>query len=377
MKIKILQEKLNEGLVNVERTTGKDTTLPILSNVLFRADKNFLNLFATNLETSVAWKILSKNEKEGSVVLPAQAFSGFIASLPNKPIDILLDGQLLTVVCEGVRSVFKGIITDEFPVLPINTDGESLIIRARELCGALSQVVGFTSPSTIKPEIAGVYFSLTKNLIKIVATDSFRLGEKTILLNTKETILKPRALILPQRAVREIVALFGSADGDVKIYFIPNQITIELLEEGVEQPKIQFVARLIEGEYPDYQAIIPSKFLARAEFSKKEFTNHIKSAGLFSGKTNEIGVRVEQKNTTLRVYSQSPELGEYEGDLKAIKIEGEDTLVAFNCKFLLDGLNAISGDRCVLELSGNDGPGVLKPQNTADFLYIVMPIKKN
>lgn len=377
MKIKILQEKLNECLSNIERITGKDSTLPILGNILIKTEKNFLNLLATNLETGVAWRILSKTERDGSIALPAQAFAGFINSLPNKSIDISVEGALMTVVCDGRKSIFKGVVADEFPVLPINTEGDLLEVGAHDLCDALAQVVGFTSLSTVKPEIAGVYLAISNGVVKIVATDSFRLGEKTLSLGVKAGAGISHLLILPQRAVREIIALFGSSKGNLKIYFSPNQITIEMMMEEMEQPKIQFVTRLIEGEFPDYQAIIPSKSSLRLVFSKKEFINHIKSASLFASKTNEIGFGVSQKSTSVRIYSQSSDLGEYEGDMRVLEAEGEDIAVSFNYKFLLDGLNVLNGDKCVLELSGDDGPGVLKSADKPDFIYIVMPIKKN
>jgi len=378
MKTKILQEKLNECLLNIERVVGKDTTLPILNNILLKTEKNLLTLSATNLETGVVWKILSKNEKDGNIALPAQAFANFINSLPNKSIEITVDGFLATISCEGRKSVFKGLATDEFPALPINTENEPLIINSKVFCESLSQVVSFTSISSIKPEITGVYLVISKEFMKIVATDSFRLGEKTLnLSSTEKTIKDARAIILPQRAVREIVALFGAYNKDIKIYFTPNQITIELMMEEIQQPKIQFVTQLIEGEFPDYEAIIPTKSSLAAVFSKKEFINHIKSASLFASKTNEVELRISAKKGMIVIYGQSAELGEYEGEMKADSIEGEDTTISFNYKFLLDGLNVLDGDRCVLELSNNDGPGLIKADQKPDFIYIVMPIKKD
>jgi len=201
MKTKILQEKLNECLLNIERVVGKDTTLPILNNILLKTEKNLLTLSATNLETGVVWKILSKNEKDGNIALPAQAFANFINSLPNKSIEITVDGFLATISCEGRKSVFKGLATDEFPALPINTENEPLIINSKVFCESLSQVVSFTSISSIKPEITGVYLVISKEFMKIVATDSFRLGEKTLnLSSTEKTIKDARAIILPTKS---------------------------------------------------------------------------------------------------------------------------------------------------------------------------------
>lgn len=378
MKTKILQEKLNECLLNIERVVGKDTTLPILSNILIKTEKNFLTLSATNLETGVVWRILSKNERDGSIALPAQTFANFINSLPNKSIEITVDGLSATISCEGRKSVFKGLATDEFPVLPINTESESLTMNGKIFCESLSKVIGFTSLSSIKPEIAGVYVDILKEFIKIVATDSFRLGEKTLKLpSTEKAIQNTRAIIIPQRAVREIIALFGSYDKDIKIYFAPNQITIELIMEEIQQPKIQFVTQLIEGEFPDYEAIIPTKSSLSAVFSRKEFIDHIKSASLFASKTNEVELKISVKKGIIIIYGQSADLGEYEGEMKVDSIEGEETAVSFNCKFLLDGLSVLDGDQCVLELSGNDGPGLLKASQKPDFIYIVMPIKRD
>ena len=98
---------------------------------------------------------------------------------------------------------------------------------------------------------------------------------------------------------------------------------------------------------------------------------------MFSVKTNEVVLKILSKNSSVQVYSQSSELGEYEGEIKTLEVKGEDATVSFNYKFLLDGLNVLSGDQCVLELSGDDGPGVLKSDKNTDFIYIVMPIKKN
>jgi DNA polymerase III subunit beta len=377
MKTKILQEKLYQAVSKVEKITGKDVTLPILSNILLRAEKNSLTAIATNLETGISWKLLSKTEDEGSIALPAQTFSGLVGSFPGGSVSIESDNGSVTVLGDRRKSTLKGLNAEEFPALPINTSGEYLNIRADVFCQALSQVVNFTSSSSIKPEITGVYVFFGNNEIKIVATDSFRLGEKTIKMPKSKALTKDYAIILPARAVKEIISIFGDKQSNINIFLTTNQVTIDIDPgDDATQPQIQFVSRLIEGDFPDYRAIIPTSSAASMSFSKKEILNHLKSAGLFAGKGNEIVVRLSQKDAILTISSQSAELGEYESELKLGDATGGDITVTFNYRFLVDGLSSIKDDKCVFEFSSDDGPGVLKPADDPDFICILMPIKK-
>lgn len=377
MKAIVLQEKLKEGLANVEKITGKESTLPILNNILVKAEKNFLNLVATNLETGVSWKILSKTEKEGMAVLPAQTFSSYVGSLPNKSIEINSDNSLITVSSEKSKSVIKGLNTEEFPALPINLEGEAVIVAGDVFCQALGQVVNFTSISSIKPEISGVYLVFKKDSIKAVATDSFRLGEKTVNLSKKQNLSKDYSMILPQRAVKEIISMFSEAGVNIKIYFSPNQITIESITDEAGRAQVQYVSRLIEGEFPNYEEIIPTEYKTKITAPRKDFLTQIKSASLFSGKINEVNLKVAAKDGVIRVYSQAAELGEYQSEMKLAAADGEDMGISFNYKFLIDGLSAIRSDNFVFDFSSEDGAGVLRPAEDPSFLYILMPIKKD
>jgi DNA polymerase-3 subunit beta len=377
MKVTILQEKLKEGLASVEKITGKESTLPILNNILIKTNKNFLDIVATNLETGILWRILSKTEKEGVAVLPAQTLSGFIASLPHKSVEISSEGALTTITSEKYKSILKGFAADEFPALPINVEGEAIEIKSDLFCEALAQVANFTSLSSVKPEIAGVYLVFNKDSIKAVATDSFRLGEKTLNLPKKQELSKNYSLILPQRAVKEIIGIFSGLNQNIKIFFAPNQITIELISEEMDRPQIQYVSRLIEGEFPNYEEIIPKEFKTRAVFSRKEFLGHVKSASLFSGKVSEVNLKITTKDSNMEIYSQTSDVGEYQSEMKLAEVGGDDLVISFNHKFLVDGLAVVKGDDCVFEFSGEDGAGVLRPADGGGFLYILMPIKKN
>lgn len=375
MRLIILQEKLKQGLAAVERVALKSLTLPILNNVLLRTNKNFLNLSATDLEIGISWWTLAKIEEEGTIVIPAQSISSLIGLLPNKPINITSKDLSVSIECGNQKSSFRGLNAEDFPIIPQVTENDSVKVSGLIFCQGLSRVVNIPAISTTKPEIAGVYFVFQGNTIKMASTDSFRLGEKTITL--KKIKEGKTSFILPQRAAKEIINLF-SQEKEIKIYFSPNQVMFESLMEETEATKIRLVSRLIEGEFPDYEAIIPQKLETEIVLSKKEFLNQIKSAGIFSGKTNEVKLTVDPDKKQVEIFSQSQDLGEYQGQTQ-VKIKGKEMKISFNCKFLTEGIltGGEQKEEIILGLTSEEGAAVLKQLDDPSYIYILMPIKKN
>lgn len=377
MKLIILRDKLKEGLNIVERISGKSLTLPVLTTVLLSAEKNFLNLAATDLEVGVNWWILAKTEKEGRVLLPTKILSNFLNFLPNKPLSLEEKNQILFVEAENYQTQIKGANPEDFPIIPSTPREDFIELPAGLFCQSLSQVVDIALFSQARPEISGVYFAFQKDLIKMVATDSFRLGEKKLFLDKSKP--PPRltgkevSFILPQKTAREIINIF-SEEKDLKIYFSPNQVLFESLMEETSHPKIQLTSRLVEGEYPNYQEIIPKKFETQIVLDRNEFLNQIKTASLFSGRINEVKLKVDLKKGGLALFSQNPDLGEHQSFLPA-KIKGEGLEIAFNWRFLIDGLLNIKSPEVIFELNGEEGPGVLRPVADASYIYLAMPIK--
>ncbi len=376
MKSIILQEKLKDGLNIVEKISSKSLTLPMLNNILISAEKNFLNLSATDLEIGINWWSLAKIEKEGKIAIPSRLFFNFVNLLPNKKINIEKENNNLIVGCENRETQIKGFSAEEFPIIPKITEGESISINSSSFCQSINQVVDIAIPSTTRPEISGVYFLFQKDLITIVTTDSFRLGEKKIFLKNHFSLKKDYSLILPQKTAREVINIFGEKDKELKIYFSPNQVMFESFMEETKHPQIQLASKIIEGEYPNYQEIIPKKYTTSLRFDKNEFLNQIKSASLFSGKINEVKIKANPKEKKIEIFSQSPEIGNYNSSVLG-KIKGEPVEISFNHRFLLDGLLNIKSSEVAFELNGDSGPGVLKPVGDGSYIYVVMPIKSS
>jgi DNA polymerase-3 subunit beta len=372
MKLIILKEKLKKGINIVERVSQKSLTLPILQNTLLKTDKNFLKLSTTNLESGISWQGLAKIEKEGQICIPTKFLSSLLNFLPDKPITLESKDFTLSLKCENYTTKIKGINPEEFPIIPQNKEGDVVNINSVKFCQALGQIVNIPSPSTSRPEISGILFVIQKDLIKIVATDSFRLAEKKIF--SKNKLSKDYSLILPQSAAKEIIGIFGEKEGNLNIYLSSNQVLFEYKTEGVVQPQIQFTSRLIEGEYPNYEEIIPKKYETRIQTQKKDFLNQIKTASLFSGKINEVKLNVGADKGKIEVLSQSPDLGEYKGFFKGT-IKGKNLSISFNHRFLIDGISGIKGGELNFELTDEGGPAALKPLIDKDYIYIIMPIK--
>jgi DNA polymerase-3 subunit beta len=378
MNLFILQEKLKEGLNAVERIVSKSLTLPVLNNVLIKTDKNFINLAATDLEIGINWWSLAKIEKRGEIAIPISLLSGLFSLLPKKQINLQIKDGFLQVECDDFETKLKGVSAEEFPIIPQISTEDYIELDSSIFCQGLAQVADVAVVSQARPEISGVYFSFFRDVIKLAATDSFRLGEKTLSLGKTGIKIKDSdkevSFILPQKTAKEIINIFGEKEEKIRIYFSPNQVMFEDQMTETVHPRVQMVSRLIEGEYPAYQEIIPKKCETQVILSRGEFLNQIKIASLFSGKISEIKFKVDPKKSGVEISSQNADLGEHRSFL-AGKVKGEAVEVSFNHRFLADGLLNIKSSEIVFELSKEEGPAVLKPVGDQSYLYVVMPIK--
>lgn len=388
MKLTILQNKLKLSIELVSRLAGKSFSLPILTNVLLETEKNFLSLTTTDLELAIKCWILAKIEEQGAITVPAPILANTIQLLPDKNLRLLTDNHRLIIETQSYRTEIQGLSSDDFPVIPEESSGICIKLPAFDFCQALEQISDIAVTSTARPEMAGIYFLFQKDLIKMAATDSFRLGEKTLFLQQPLDIKENYSLILPQRAAREIINIFGEREVGkaeartperkaIKVFLGPNQILLESLMPEIDHPQFRLVSRLIEGEYPNYQEIIPKKYETQIVLDRQEFLKQIKLASLFSGKVNEVKIKVVPKKEIIEILSQSPEIGQHYS-LLPCRIKGEGQEISFNYKFLIDGLLKMKSSEVIFELTKrNDeiGPGVLKPVGDPSYIYVLMPVQ--
>lgn len=376
MKLTAPKEKVKEGLSIAERICAKSSALPILTNVLLTAEKNTLRISATDLEIAVQYSILAKNEKEGSLVVAPRVLSQFAGLVSGQHLALSTKDANLEIQSAEFRASFKGLNPEEFPIIPSpKNNDDSFEVEAGALCQGLSSVVGFVGQTQARPEISGVLFLLQKKELKLASTDSFRLAEKTLFL--KKDAGSERSFILPQKAARELVSMLGERSGKTTVTFSSSQAVFDYIQEGQPQePQIRLVSRLIEGEYPPYQDVIPTSYSTTVLVDKEELMNHVKAASLFAGRMNDVHISVDPGKKHMEIGSKSLEVGENTSVLQ-VRASGDAISIAFNWRFLGEGIAQIKDRDVQLLFSGQEGPLLMKPAQKEEqgFLYVAMPIK--
>lgn len=369
MKILCLQENLKNALSTAERIIGKNLTLPILNNILLKAEKGRLQISSTNLEIGINYWIQCKIEKEGEITVLAKTLSSFVSNLPNKKIEIEGKDQILSIKCEGYKAKIKSHTADEFPIIPKIQSQKEALVDCFDLKEGLQQVAAMTAVSEARPEISGVLFNFSKKSLKLAATDSFRLAEKNIFIESSFE----EKIILPQKTALELTRVLADKESlskkeeKIKIIIGPGQA---MFDAG----HIQVVSRLIDGQYPDYQQIIPASFQTKITTSKDELVKAIRIASLFSGKINEAKIVIFPGKNIMEISSQSADIGENKTQINA-EAEGKSQEISFNWRYLLDGLNNIGSKNIFLGMNSDAGPTAIKPVGDENYLYVVMPIK--
>jgi len=374
MNLSILKENLKQGLSIVGHLAGKNVNLPILNNILVDIKKDGVKLVTTNLEIGITNYLRGKVEEEMSFTIDSKIFSDYINLLPNKKIDLIKEDGILKIECENYKTKIKIEASEDFPLIPQIEKKDKKSAKIKDFKQALSRVIFSVSNNEARMELSGVLFSFNKNKLTLAATDSYRLAEKEIEIeSTVEG--EEKKIIVPARTIQEVLRILSNLDsviGDnnkIDFYISDNQILFTI-------DSIELISRLIEGQYPDYKQIIPASGKTSAIISRSEFIRAIKASALFS-KTgiNDINLDFPEGKNQVVVSSASGNTGENITTIEA-EIKGLDNSIVVNYQYLLDGLNNIDEDNVKIEIIDGNTPCVVKPLNEKSYLYIIMPIKQ-
>lgn len=361
MKLQVTQENLNRALNAVARIASSRGTLPILANVALKTTQNRLSVAATNLDVAITCFIGAKVSQEGSITVPARLMQDFVSSLPSGVIDFNLNNNKLEIKTDQYQSIINSVSAEDFPTMPAITGGKSLEISVDSFKSALSQVVGAASSDETRPVLTGVYLA-GGDKMSIAATDSYRLAEKSLVIKTK---LEP--LIVPASAITELLRVLGD-DGKLNITYSDQQISFATDD-------IELTARLIDGNYPPYQNLVPNKFATSAIIKRADLLNITKVSSLFAKESaGSITINVDDEAGNISVHSIASQLGENTASANA-EASGNGS-ITLNSRYLLDALNAMSGAKDIFfGFNGKLEAVVLKDNNTNDFVYVIMPLK--
>ncbi len=366
MKLECIKEKLKKRVMQAERITGKNLSLPILNSIMLIAEKKSLKILSTNLDLGVEFTIPAKIEKEGKVVVPGGVLSGILSGIfDSKNINLEVVNDNLVVSTEKNTTLIKSYPADDFPIIPQVKDGGSVAISAEKLVLGVKSVGYSSAVSDIKPEISSVYIYNLNNRIVFVSTDSFRLAEKNF---KKEGVSEFQGVIIPVKNTNEIIKIFDDLVGDINISFDQNQITFS--SEGV-----YLTSRVVNGVYPDYKQIIPKDFNTEVTVLKEDIVNALKLTNIFTDKFNKVNIKADLERKTLELSTKNTEVGENMTSIDA-RIEGDGFDMNFNYKYVLDGFQSIQQDSVVLKYDSKKEVLIIKGVSDDSFVYLVKPMNK-
>ncbi|MDD4930788.1 MAG: DNA polymerase III subunit beta [Candidatus Colwellbacteria bacterium] len=368
MKIVILRNNLKNALDAVSHTLGDASNLPILKNILIKAVGGKIQICSTDLETAVVRGVAGKIIDEGSVTVPFSVFNSVIGNIQNERIDLDSKKMGVLIKTDNYEAVIQGMNPEDFPIIPkVDKKDEFFEINGEILRESLNQVVGAAQISELRPEISGILFDVEPGMIKFAATDSFRLAEKTVYeTEFKNNFERGMKFIVPLKPIQEFLRIMDGKT-PVRIYAVNGQLMIE-------NGDLELISRLIEGQFPDYNPIIPKNLTTEISLDKNELIGALKLASAFTSKNNEVRLKITKDSKVVEVYSSDSLLGENKYLIPA-KISGEPVEVVFNWRFLLDGLRNLESDSANIGLQGDIRPSVIKTTADASFFYIIMPIK--
>ncbi len=365
MKALVLQENLQKALSFVGKNISTRVQLPILSQVLVKTEEGKINLSSTNLENSITFGIGAVIEEDGSIAVPARIFAELVSSFGQDKVELVTDKNTLKLSCGGSEATLSGMDAGEFPPLPEAGNKKDATFSKELLEKNLPLLLISASIDEGRPILTGIRFKAEKKTLVIAATDGYRLSVKKL----EEDLGIKDGLVVPAKALAEGYRALNEtkADGlDLYTAKDANQIIFSL-------PDINIATRLIEGEYPQYEKIIPSSFATRVIFNKEQLLKSIKFAAVYAKESANI-VRLNIASGEVIVSANTPQVGENKTRLEA-KTEGDGGEIAFNVRFLLDLLSVYSEEEIAFEMTGPLAPGVFKfPQNES-FLHIIMPVR--
>ncbi|GIV63013.1 MAG: DNA polymerase III subunit beta [Bellilinea sp.] len=372
MKASVQQQHLAHGLAIVSKAVSPRSTLPVLANILIASDDGRLRLSATNLELGITCWIPATIEDAGAITVPARTFQDLVNTLSGERIELTLDPrtQTLNVRSGSSNTDIKGIDAQEFPPIPVPDLSEGVSLNVNDFKEMIQQVVFAASTDEARPVLQGVLLNIKEDQITMAATDGFRISVRKGLLSNP--VRQEISVIIPARALTELARIATDGEQMLTMNVPPGRGQVIFHVKDAE-----LVSQLIDGNFPDYRAIIPRSYKTHTVLSTPAFLKACKQAEIIAREGNNV-VRLNilpgsDTPGVVEVSAQSEETGASQIQVDA-NIEGNPLLIAFNVKFLREVLDVIKTPSVALETNQNNTPATIKPIGDDDFVHVIMPM---
>lgn len=366
MRITCGKETLLEKLQTVLKTVATKSTMPVLSGILIRKTGNdSVELASTDMDLSMRLKMNASIDGEGDIVAPGRLFTDVVRSLPEGEVLLEVNGEEQTIVVTSSSASFtiNCLPAADFPRLPEMLDEGTFEVEGEPLVSTINTVARAASRDETRPVLTGILVRFGKEKIKMVATDSYRLSVKET--PASSTVAEKQEIIVPRGALEELARLCTAAGTEkVRVSIVDGQILF-----GIDGAIL--ASRLIEGQFPNYQQLLPEDFKHEIGLDKSELLEVVGRIGLMAQKNAPL--RLGFAEGELRVSAQTPQVGEASETLP-VAFQGEEVEIGFNPEFLKDGIESVAEEQALLRIISPLRPGLLKGSGD-DFLYLIMPVR--
>ena len=375
MKFTIQRDLLISSLQNVMKAISPRTVIPILTGIKVEASHNGITLTGSNSDISIESFIPAEEEdkvnvehiEEGSIVLHAKYFPEIIRKLPEDIVSIEVDSSLKTVIRSGKAEFnLNGQDAEEYPLLPkIQTD-DTFEMPVNVLKNMIKQTVFAVSTMETRPILTGVNMRLANNRLHFVATDSHRLASREV--EIQDAAVQFENVVVPGKSLQELNKILSDTDELIQISVTNNQILFRT-------KNINFLSRLLDGNYPETDRLIPTQSKTKIKMKTKELLHTIDRASLLAKDEKNNVVRLSTEGNMIEISSNSPEIGNVVENISAISMEGEELKISFSSKYVMDALRAIEYDEITIDFTGAMRPFIIRPVEDDSILQLILPVR--
>lgn len=364
MKISIARGELLDALSVVSRGLSSRTTLPILSGIHVSTHGDKVVFQATDLEVSVKTSSKSRVDEPGQTVLPGKLLTDVTRSLPEAAVTIETStAGTASVVCGQSSFSMKTLSPDDYPKFPDISPEQTVTLPADTFSHIVHQVSKSVSRDETRPILTGVLVVVEDNTLRMVATDSYRLCIREVVLGDVSGNIE---LVVPGKAMEDVAKLVGG-EATMSLGVAENQVIFTFGDTT-------FISRRIDGSFPNYRQLLPKEYGTRAVVDRVELLEAVKRVSLMAQHNTPLRVKIAPEDHTITLSAGTQDIGDATEDLQ-VTPEGEGVEIAFNHAYLMDGVSIAEGDTVALEVTSPLKPGVLKPAEGDGFVYLLMPVR--
>ena len=364
MKFSCTQIGLLKAINIASKAVSVRTTIPILKGFLLKVEDNRLTLTASDLDLSIETSIDVQGYEEGKLVVPAKLFSDIIRKLPNSIINIEEENGKLNIKCLDSHFSVVTMDAEEYPSIGEIENKNFIDLKKDEFSSLIKKTVFAASIDEKKGVLTGTLVSFEDNKLEFVALDGFRLALSNKNINTGVN----KKIIVPARILSEINKIITEDEGSENISLLLEDKKIEILTEDT-----RVVARLLEGEFIKYKEIIPSTYKTKIKISREDLLNSIERASLMTKENKNNLVKFDIKDGSLDISSRSEE-GNVNEHINCDK-EGDDLVIGFNSKYILDVLKVVNEEDIVIQLGNNINPALILPEEGTEYTFLILPVR--